>query len=78
MLYILIRFPFQYDLSHVVGVDGGVLQEDVETGTHLDPSLKEITYNPTYETMFAPEVRSVLVEFWLAVRSPVSFHTCDR
>lgn len=37
----------------------GVFQEDVETGTHLDPSLKEISYNPTYDTMFAPEVRSV-------------------
>lgn len=36
-----------------------VLQEDVETGAHLDPSLKEISYNPTYDTMFAPEVRSV-------------------
>uniref|UniRef100_A0AAY5EAD1 Uncharacterized protein n=1 Tax=Electrophorus electricus TaxID=8005 RepID=A0AAY5EAD1_ELEEL len=32
-----------------------VLQEDVETGTHIDPSLKELLYNPTYETMFAPE-----------------------
>lgn len=36
-----------------------VLQEDVETGTHLDPSLKEINYNPTYDTMFAPEVSSL-------------------
>lgn len=36
-------------------------QEDVETGTHLDPSLKEVNYNPTYDTMFAPEVRSVQV-----------------
>uniref|UniRef100_A0A8B9JFT5 Cell division cycle 40 n=1 Tax=Astyanax mexicanus TaxID=7994 RepID=A0A8B9JFT5_ASTMX len=33
----------------------GFLQEDVETGTHLDPSLKEVSYNPTYDTMFAPE-----------------------
>ncbi|KAK3506595.1 hypothetical protein QTP70_010592 [Hemibagrus guttatus] len=31
------------------------VKEDVETGTHLDPSLKEINYNPTYDTMFAPE-----------------------
>uniref|UniRef100_A0A8C4EVL1 Cell division cycle 40 homolog (S. cerevisiae) n=1 Tax=Dicentrarchus labrax TaxID=13489 RepID=A0A8C4EVL1_DICLA len=31
------------------------VKEAVETGTHLDPSLKEVTYNPTYETMFAPE-----------------------
>ncbi|XP_071768676.2 pre-mRNA-processing factor 17 [Centroberyx gerrardi] len=31
------------------------VKEAVETGTHLDPSLKEVNYNPTYETMFAPE-----------------------
>uniref|UniRef100_G3PCI3 Pre-mRNA-processing factor 17 n=1 Tax=Gasterosteus aculeatus aculeatus TaxID=481459 RepID=G3PCI3_GASAC len=31
------------------------VKEAVETGTHLDPSLKEVTYNPTFETMFAPE-----------------------
>ncbi|XP_066533201.1 pre-mRNA-processing factor 17 [Hoplias malabaricus] len=31
------------------------VKEDVETGAHLDPSLKEVNYNPTYETMFAPE-----------------------
>nr|XP_023692683.1 pre-mRNA-processing factor 17 [Paramormyrops kingsleyae] len=31
------------------------VKEDVLTGTHLDPSLKEVNYNPTYETMFAPE-----------------------
>ncbi|XP_021456398.1 pre-mRNA-processing factor 17 [Oncorhynchus mykiss] len=31
------------------------VKEAVETGVHLDPSLKEVTYNPTYETMFAPE-----------------------
>ncbi|KAG5846500.1 hypothetical protein ANANG_G00115630 [Anguilla anguilla] len=31
------------------------VKEDVMTGTHLDPSLKEVTFNPTYETMFAPE-----------------------
>lgn len=46
-------------LSHLSVV--GVFQEDVETGTHLDPSLKELNYNPTYDTMFAPEVRSVHV-----------------
>lgn len=33
-----------------------LFQEDVETGVHLDPALKEVTYNPTFETMFAPEV----------------------
>uniref|UniRef100_A0A669C822 Pre-mRNA-processing factor 17 n=1 Tax=Oreochromis niloticus TaxID=8128 RepID=A0A669C822_ORENI len=31
------------------------VKEAVETGIHLDPALKEVTYNPTYETMFAPE-----------------------
>ncbi|XP_026097119.1 pre-mRNA-processing factor 17-like [Carassius auratus] len=31
------------------------VKEDVETGVHLDPALKEVTYNPSYETMFAPE-----------------------
>uniref|UniRef100_A0A8C1HAY9 Pre-mRNA-processing factor 17 n=1 Tax=Cyprinus carpio carpio TaxID=630221 RepID=A0A8C1HAY9_CYPCA len=31
------------------------VKEDVMTGVHLDPALKEVTYNPTFETMFAPE-----------------------
>ncbi|CAM9137902.1 unnamed protein product [Lampetra planeri] len=31
------------------------VKESVETGVHLDPALKEVAYNPTYETMFAPE-----------------------
>ncbi|KAF6737577.1 Pre-mRNA-processing factor 17 [Oryzias melastigma] len=31
------------------------VKESVETGTHLDPTLKEVSYNPTYETLFAPE-----------------------
>uniref|UniRef100_A0AAY4DML8 Pre-mRNA-processing factor 17 n=1 Tax=Denticeps clupeoides TaxID=299321 RepID=A0AAY4DML8_9TELE len=31
------------------------VKEDVLTGLHLDPSLKEVNYNPTFETMFAPE-----------------------
>uniref|UniRef100_A0A8C5QCW3 Pre-mRNA-processing factor 17 n=1 Tax=Leptobrachium leishanense TaxID=445787 RepID=A0A8C5QCW3_9ANUR len=31
------------------------VKEDVETGIHLDPSIKEVTFNPTYDTMFAPE-----------------------
>lgn len=33
-----------------------IFQESVETGIHLDPLLKEVAYNPTFETMFAPEV----------------------
>lgn len=35
-----------------------LFQEDVETGVHLDPAIKEVQYNPTYDTMFAPEVRN--------------------
>ncbi|KAM4695225.1 pre-mRNA-processing factor 17 [Discoglossus pictus] len=31
------------------------VKEDVETGVHLDPAIKEVQFNPTYETMFAPE-----------------------
>ncbi|CAM2111889.1 pre-mRNA-processing factor 17 [Caretta caretta] len=31
------------------------VKEDVETGVHLDPAIKEVQYNPTYDTMFAPE-----------------------
>lgn len=31
------------------------VKEDVETGMHLDPALKEVSYNPSFETMFAPE-----------------------
>ena len=32
----------------------------METGVHLDPAVKEVQYNPTYETMFAPEVRKCI------------------
>ncbi|KAK7907791.1 hypothetical protein WMY93_016403 [Mugilogobius chulae] len=31
------------------------VKESVETGVHLDPALKEVSYNPSFETMFAPE-----------------------
>ncbi|MBN3270603.1 PRP17 factor, partial [Polyodon spathula] len=31
------------------------VKQDVETGVHLDPSLKEVMYNPTCDTLFAPE-----------------------
>ncbi|KAA0708176.1 Pre-mRNA-processing factor 17 [Triplophysa tibetana] len=31
------------------------VKEGVETGVHLDPALKEVVYNPSYETLFAPE-----------------------
>lgn len=27
------------------------------TGSYLDPALKEVAFNPTFETMFSPEVR---------------------
>ncbi|XP_073432117.1 pre-mRNA-processing factor 17 [Dendrobates tinctorius] len=32
------------------------VKENVDIGVHLDPSLKEVHYNPTYETLFAPEL----------------------
>ncbi|XP_077145673.1 pre-mRNA-processing factor 17 [Ranitomeya variabilis] len=32
------------------------VKENVDIGIHLDPSLKEVQYNPTYETLFAPEL----------------------
>ncbi|XP_015682665.1 pre-mRNA-processing factor 17, partial [Protobothrops mucrosquamatus] len=31
------------------------VKEDVETGLHIDPTTKEVQYNPKYDTMFAPE-----------------------
>ncbi|KAM5163982.1 pre-mRNA-processing factor 17 [Mantella aurantiaca] len=31
------------------------VKETVEVGVHLDPHIKEIQYNPTYDTLFAPE-----------------------
>ncbi|KFO32250.1 Pre-mRNA-processing factor 17 [Fukomys damarensis] len=34
---------------------GAAVKEDLEIGVHLDPAVKEVQYNPTYETMFAPE-----------------------
>lgn len=45
--------------SLAVAVDSApevAVKEDLETGVHLDPAVKEVQYNPTYETMFAPEV----------------------
>ncbi|KAM9666664.1 pre-mRNA-processing factor 17 isoform 3-T3 [Trichechus inunguis] len=44
--------------SLTVAVDSApevAVKEDLETGVHLDPAVKEVQYNPTYETMFAPE-----------------------
>ncbi|XP_007892172.1 pre-mRNA-processing factor 17 isoform X1 [Callorhinchus milii] len=35
------------------------VKEDVQAGFHLDPSLKEVDFNPSYETMFAPELGPV-------------------
>ncbi|XP_069582323.1 pre-mRNA-processing factor 17 [Ranitomeya imitator] len=32
------------------------VKENVDIGIHLDPALKEVQYNPTYETLFAPEL----------------------
>ncbi|XP_075920738.1 pre-mRNA-processing factor 17-like, partial [Petromyzon marinus] len=34
-------------------------KEEVDTGKHLDPSCREVMFNPTYETLFAPEVGPV-------------------
>ncbi|XP_003971799.1 pre-mRNA-processing factor 17 [Takifugu rubripes] len=31
------------------------VKEAVMTGSYLDPSLKEVAFNPTFETMFSPE-----------------------
>ncbi|XP_032877874.1 pre-mRNA-processing factor 17 isoform X1 [Amblyraja radiata] len=31
------------------------VKEDVEAGIHLDPLQKEVMFNPSYETLFAPE-----------------------
>ncbi|XP_040206169.1 pre-mRNA-processing factor 17 [Rana temporaria] len=31
------------------------VKETVDVGIHLDPHVKEIQYNPTYDTLFAPE-----------------------
>ncbi|XP_073483167.1 pre-mRNA-processing factor 17 isoform X1 [Aquarana catesbeiana] len=31
------------------------VKETVDVGVHLDPYVKEIQYNPTYDTLFAPE-----------------------
>lgn len=32
------------------------VKENVDVGVHLDPSLKEVQFNPTYDTLFAPEL----------------------
>ncbi|XP_062896840.1 pre-mRNA-processing factor 17 [Mobula hypostoma] len=60
--------PCRDALVHLQALDSGksmsvvlnsapevAVKEDVETGVHLDPFLKEVTFNPLYETMFAPE-----------------------
>ncbi|XP_075059013.1 pre-mRNA-processing factor 17 [Mixophyes fleayi] len=31
------------------------VKENVDVGVYLDPSVKEVQYNPTYDTLFAPE-----------------------
>lgn len=50
-------------------------QEAVETGIHLDPSLKEVTYNPTFETMFAPEVSLWIVLYFF--KQLIQIHNRD-
>ena len=32
-------------------------QEDVNTGLHIDPTTKELNFNPKFETLFAPQAR---------------------
>ncbi|XP_063773198.1 pre-mRNA-processing factor 17 [Pseudophryne corroboree] len=31
------------------------VKENVDVGVYLDPTVKEVQYNPTYDTLFAPE-----------------------
>ena len=49
-------------------------QEDVGVVRQVDPGTKEVTYNPRYEEMFAPEVLHQ-AEVWHQqdiVKSPIS------
>ncbi|XP_069829732.1 pre-mRNA-processing factor 17 [Dendropsophus ebraccatus] len=32
------------------------VKENVDVGIHLDPAVKEVQFNPTYDTLFAPEL----------------------
>ncbi|KAG9493388.1 hypothetical protein GDO78_001350 [Eleutherodactylus coqui] len=32
------------------------VKENVDVGLHLDPAVKEVQFNPTYDTLFAPEL----------------------
>ncbi|KAM3931939.1 pre-mRNA-processing factor 17 [Leptodactylus fuscus] len=32
------------------------VKENVDVGVHLDPAVKEVQFNPTYDTLFAPEL----------------------
>ena len=39
-------------------------QEDVGVIRQVDPTTKEVTYNPRYEEMFSPEVKKCLFDFF--------------
>ena len=40
-------------------------QEDVGVIRQVDPTTKEVTYNPRYEEMFSPEVKKCFFDFFL-------------
>ncbi|KAH0622213.1 hypothetical protein JD844_024323 [Phrynosoma platyrhinos] len=49
------------------------VKEDVETGVHLDPATKEVQYNPSYDTMFAPEIiQQIIIILFLMQYGPVN------
>ena len=40
-----------------------VPQEDVGVIRQVDPTTKEVTYNPRYEEMFSPEVKKCTAQY---------------
>lgn len=50
------------------------LQEKAENLLRLDPSAKEVTYNPTYEQLFAPEVRECHSYIHRLTRTSINSH----
>nr|DBA26576.1 TPA: hypothetical protein GDO54_010817 [Pyxicephalus adspersus] len=47
--------PGEKSLMVVNAAPEVAVKETVDVGVHLDPHVKEIQYNPTYDTLFAPE-----------------------
>lgn len=43
-------------ISLLINLHIRTLQEDVLTGKPLDPTLKELKYNPKADELYAPEV----------------------